>query len=48
MDDLKLFTKNVDKKDTLVNTVGIFSEDIKMSFGLCKVWVVDHEERKNS
>ena len=48
MDDLKLLAKNVDKKDTLVNTVGIFSEDIKMAFGLCKVWVVDHEERKNS
>ena len=48
MDDLKLFAKNVDTGDTLVNTVGIFSEDIKMAFELCKVWVVDHEDRKNS
>ena len=36
MDDLKLFAKNVDQIDSLVNTVRIFSEDIKMEFGLSK------------
>ena len=36
MNDLKLFAKNVDQIDSLVNTVGIFSEDIKMEFGLSK------------
>ena len=34
MDDLKLFAKNEDQRDSLVNTVRIFSEDIKMEFGL--------------
>ena len=34
MDDLKLFAKNEDQIDNLVNTVRIFSEDIKMEFGL--------------
>ena len=36
MDDLKLFTKTVDQIGSLVNTVRIFSEDIKMGFGLSK------------
>ena len=36
MDDLKLFAKNVDQIDSLVNTVRIFSEDMKMEFGLSK------------
>ena len=36
MDDLKLFTKTVDQIGSLVNTVRIFSEDIKMEFGLSK------------
>ena len=30
MDDMKLFAKNDDWIDSLVNTVTIFSEDIKM------------------
>ena len=34
MDDLKLFTRNEDQIDSLVNTVRIFSEDIKMKFGV--------------
>ena len=33
MDDLKLFAKNVDQIDSLVNTERIFSGDIKMEFG---------------
>ena len=40
MDDLKLFAKNVDQIDSLVNTVRIFSEDIKMEFGLSKCGVI--------
>ena len=40
MDDLKLFAKNVDQIDSLVNTIRIFSEDIKMEFGLSKYGVL--------
>ena len=40
MDDLKLFAKNEDQIDSLVNTVRIFSEDIKMEFGLPKCGVL--------
>ena len=40
MDDLKLFTKNGDQIDKLVNTVRIFSEAIKMEFGLPKCGVL--------
>ena len=40
MDDLKLFAKNADQIDSLVNRVRIFSEDIKMEFGLSKCGVL--------
>ena len=40
MDDLKLFAKNVDQIDSLVNTVRIFSGNIKMEFGLSKCGVL--------
>ena len=40
MDDLKLFAKNEDQIDSLVNTVKKFSEDIKMEFGLPKCGVL--------
>ena len=40
MDDLKLFAKNVDQIDSLVNTVRILSEDTKMEFGLSKCGVL--------
>jgi len=40
MDDLKLFAKDKDQIDSLVNTVRIFSEDIKMEFGLSKCGVL--------
>ena len=33
MNDLKLFAKNKDQIDSLVNTVKKFSEDIKIEFG---------------
>ena len=36
MDDLKLFARNVNQIDSLVNTVRIFSEDIKMESGSSK------------
>ena len=40
MDDLKLFAKNEDQIDSLVNTVRIFPENIKMAFGLPKCGVL--------
>ena len=40
MDDLKLFAKNQDQIDSVVNTARIFSEDIKMKFGLPKCEVL--------
>ena len=46
MDDLKLFTKNEDQIDNLVNTVRIFLEDIKMEFGLPKCGVLIMKREK--
>ena len=46
MDDANLFAKNEDQIDSLVNTVRIFSEDIKKDLEL-PVLGVDHEERKS-
>ena len=48
MDDLKLFTKDKDQIDSLVNTRRIFSEDIKMEFGLpkCKMLIISWREEK--
>ena len=40
MDNLKLFAKNKYQIDSLVNTGRIFSEDIKMEFGLPKCGVL--------
>ena len=40
MDDLTLFAENEDQIDRLVNTVRIFSQDIKMEFGLPKCGVL--------
>ena len=36
MDDLKLYSKDEKQIDTLVNIVGIFSDGIKMEFGISK------------
>ena len=36
MDDLKLYSKNDNQLEGLLNTVKIFSDDIKMQFGLNK------------
>ena len=46
MDDLKLFAKNEDQIDSLVNTVKKFSEDIKMEFGLPKCGVLIMKRKK--
>ena len=46
MDDLKLFAKNEDQTDSLVNTVKKFSEDIKMEFGLPKCGVLIMKRKK--
>ena len=40
MNDLKLFAKNKYQIDNLVNTARIFSDDIKMEFGLPKCGVL--------
>ena len=37
MDDIKLFAKKNEKEqETLINTVGIYSQDIRMEFGIEK------------
>ena len=48
MDDLKLFTKNEDQIDNLVNIVGIIFAGHQNGVGFTKVWGIDHEERKSS
>ena len=40
MDDLKLFGKTEKQLDSLMNTVRIFSEDIRMEFGISKCGVL--------
>ena len=40
MDDLKLFGKTESQLDTLLNTVHIFSQDIKMEFGISKCGIL--------
>ena len=46
MDDLKLYGKNEKQVDTLVNTVGIFSKDIGMEFGISKCVVLIMKREK--
>ena len=46
MDDLKQFTKNEDRMDSLVNTVKTFSEDIKIKFGLPQYGVLIMKREK--
>ena len=36
MDDLKLYAKSEDQIDSLIHSVRIFTDDIKMEFGLSK------------
>ena len=46
MDDLKLFGKSDYQRDSLVQTVFTFSEDIDMEFGLKKCGVVILKKEK--
>ena len=46
MDDLKLFVKNKNQIDFLVETVHLFSEDIGMQFGIKKCGVLIMERGK--
>ena len=41
MNDLKLYTKNENELDSLVQTVKIFSEDIGMQFGIQKCAMIE-------
>ena len=41
MDDLKLYETSKDQLDSLVQVVRIFSQDVKMSFGLDKCAVLE-------
>ena len=46
MDDIKLFAKNEHQVDSLINTVRVFSDDIKMEFGLSKCSVLTMKRGK--
>ena len=50
MDDLKLYGKNENQLNTLVNTVRIFSNDISMEFGIskCGILIMKKGKYKNS
>ena len=48
MDDLKLFAKNEDQIDSLVNTVRMFFRGHQNGVWVTKVWGVDHERIKSS
>ena len=48
MDDLKLFAKNEDQIDSLVNTVRMFFRGHQNGVWVTKVWSVDHERIKSS
>ena len=48
MDDLKLFAKNEDQIDSLVNTVRIFFRRHQNGVWATKMLDDDHEERKSS
>ena len=42
-DDVKVYGKNENQVDTLVQTVRVVSSDIYMEFGIAKCSVVDRE-----
>ena len=48
MNDLKLFAKNEDQIDNLVNTVRIFFRGHQNGIWVTKMWGVNHEKRKSS
>ena len=43
MNDLKLFRKSKDQIDSLVQTVQLFSKDIRLEFGLKKCSVLSRD-----
>ena len=47
MDDIKLFPKNEKELETLINAVGIYSQDIGMDFGIekCAMLVIKSGKR---
>ena len=57
MDDIKLFAKNEKELETLIQTVRIYSPDIKMEFGIekctmlvfkgCKRYITERVELPN-
>ena len=46
MDDLKLYGKSEKQIDTLINTVRVFSYDIRMQFGISKCAILIMKRRK--
>ena len=46
MDDLKLYSKNVEELDTLVQTVRVLSDDIGMAFGIDKYAMTEMKRGK--
>ena len=46
MDDLKLYAKTERKLDLFIRTMGIFSDDVSMVFGLDKCAVLVMKRRK--
>ena len=46
IDDLKLFAKNENHIDSLVSTVRVFSDDIKLEFGMSKCGVLTMKHGK--
>ena len=46
MDDLKLYAKTERKLDLFIQTMGIFSDDVSMVFGLDKCAVLVMKRRK--
>ena len=49
MDDLKLYGKNEKQIDILINTVRVFSDDIRMQFGIskCAILIINEERLYN-
>ena len=47
MDDLKLYSKDRNQLDSLVNTVRVYSEDIRMEFGIEKCAVFEMREGRS-
>ena len=46
MDDLKLYSHKVEEMDTLVQTVRVISEDIRMGFGISKCAIIEMKRGK--